>query len=57
MKRYTREYSNDILKRKVDSPAIAEIREEIDHIVKLYNRGMITNTEAMRALVQIDVNN
>lgn len=54
LKRYMREYANDILKRNADNPAVAEIREEIDRTLKTYARGLITDIEAMRALVRID---
>lgn len=57
-KRYMKEYGNDILKRKKEmfysKDELARMKTRIDKIIKLYDRGYLTATETMRALVDID---
>lgn len=57
-KRYMKEYGNDILKRKKEmfysKDELTRMRTRINKIIELYNRGYVTVTETMRALVDID---
>lgn len=57
-KRYMIEYGNDILRRKKElffsKESLTEIETRINKVIKLYDRGYVTVTETMRALVDID---
>ena len=57
-KRYMKEYGNDILRRKKEmfysKDELTRMKTRIDKIIKLYDRGYLTATETMRALVDID---
>lgn len=58
-KRYMKEYGNDILKRKKEmsypKEALAEMERMIKQVIDIYKRGYITTAEAMRELVNIDL--
>lgn len=58
IKRYMKEYGNDILRRKkgmfYSKDELARMKTRIDKIIKLYDKGYLTATETMRALVDID---
>ncbi len=58
IKRYMKEYGNDILKRKKEmfysKDELIRMRTRINKIIELYNKGYLTVTETMRALVDID---
>ena len=57
-KRYMIEYGNDILRRKKEllfsKESLTEMETRINKVIKLYDRGYVTVTETMRALVDID---
>lgn len=57
-KRFMKEYGNDILKRKKEmsypKESLIEMETRINKVIKLYDRGYLTVTETMRALVDID---
>ena len=57
-KRFMKEYGNDILRRKKEmsysKETLAEMEARINKVIKVYNRGYITITETMRALIDID---
>ena len=58
-KRYMKEYGNDILKRKKEmsypKEALAEMEKMIKQVINIYKRGYVTTAEAMRELVNIDL--
>lgn len=58
-KRFMKEYGNDILKRKKEmsypKEALAEMERMIKQVINIYKRGYITTAEAMRELVNIDL--
>lgn len=58
-KRFMKEYGNDILKRKKETFCSKEILTEIERLIKkvidIYKKGYITTAEAMRELVNIDL--
>lgn len=58
IKRYMKEYGNDILRRKKEmsypKETLTEIETGINKVIKLYDRGCLTVTETMRVLVDID---
>lgn len=58
IKRYMKEYGNDILRRKKEmsypKETLTEIETRINKVIKLYDRGYLTATETMRVLVDID---
>ena len=58
IKRYMKEYGNDILKRKKEmfysKDELARMKTRINKIIVLYNKGYLTVTETMRELVDID---
>lgn len=58
IKRYMKEYGNDILRRKkavlFSKETLTEIETRINKVIKLYDRGYLTVTETMRVLVDID---
>lgn len=58
-KRYMKEYGNDILRRKkkmfYPKEALAEMERMIKQVIDIYKRGYITTAEAMRELVNIDL--
>lgn len=58
IKRFMKEYGNDILKRKKEifysKDELTRIRTRINKIIVLYNKGYLTVTETMRELVDID---
>jgi hypothetical protein len=53
-----KEYGNDILRRKKEmfysKDELARMKIRINKIIELYNKGYLTATETMRALVDID---
>lgn len=53
-----KEYGNDILRRKREmsypKETLTEIETRINKVIKVYDRGYITVTEMMKALVDID---
>lgn len=57
-KRYMKEYGNDILRRKKEmfysKESLTEMETRINKVIKVYDRGYITVTETMKALVDID---
>lgn len=57
-KRFIKEYGNDILRRKKEmsypKEKLTEMEIRIDKVIKVYDRGYITVTETMKALVDID---
>lgn len=57
-KRFMEEYGNDILRRKKEmfysKDELARMKIRINKIIELYNKGYLTVTETMRALVDID---
>ena len=57
-KRFMKEYGNDILRRKKEmsysKETLAEMKARINKVIKVYDRGYITITETMKALVDID---
>jgi len=57
-KRFMKEYGNDILRRKKEmfysKDELARMKIRINKIIELYNKGYLTATETMRALVDID---
>lgn len=57
-KRFMEEYGNDILRRKKEmfysKDELARMKIRIKKIIELYNKGYLTVTETMRALVDID---
>lgn len=46
MKRYVKEFANDVMNRRYKP----EIKNKINHYVKLYERGMITAHEAVKGI-------
>lgn len=58
IKRYMKEYGNDILKRKKEmlysKDELTRMEIRIDKVTKLYDKGYLTVTETMKALVDID---
>jgi len=58
-KRYMKEYGNDILKRKKEmsypKETLTEMETRINKVIKVYDRGYITITEAMHELVRVDL--
>lgn len=58
IKRFMKEYGNDILKRKKEmsypKKTLAEMETRINKVIKVCNRGYLTVAETMRALVDID---
>lgn len=58
IKRYMKEYGNDILKRKKElfcsKDQLTKMEARINKVINLYNRGYLTITEMMKALVDID---
>lgn len=58
-KRFMKEYGNDILRRKKEmfysKKSLTEMETRIDKVIKVYNRGYITITEAMHELVRVDL--
>ena len=59
IKRFMKEYGNDILRRKKEmsypKEALAEMERMIKQVIDIYKRGYITTAEAMRELVNIDL--
>lgn len=57
-KRFIKEYGNDILRRKKEmsylKEKLTEMKKRINKVIKVYDRGYITVTETMKALVDID---
>lgn len=58
-KRYMKEYGNDILRRKKEmsysKESLIEMETRINKVIKVYDRGYITITEAMHELVRVDL--
>lgn len=58
-KRFMKEYGNDILKRKKEmsypKETLVEMERLVKQVVDIYKRGYITTAEAMRELVNIDL--
>ena len=58
-KRYMKEYGNDILRRKKEmsypKEAVTRMETLIRKVIDIYKRGYITTAEAMRELVNIDL--
>ncbi len=58
-KRYMKEYGNDILRRKKEmsysKKTLTEMKTRINEVIKVYDRGYITITEAMHELVRVDL--
>ena len=58
-KRYMKEYGNDILRRKKEmsypKEVLVEMEKMIKQVIHIYKRGYITTAEAMRELVNIDL--
>ena len=58
-KRYVSEYGNDILRRKSKisyfKKNLAQIETNLNRVIRAYDRNLITETEAMKALVNIDL--
>ena len=58
IKRFMKEYGNDILRRKKEmsysKETLTEMKTKINKVIKVYDRGYITVAEMMRALVDID---
>jgi len=58
-KRYMKEYGNDILRRKKEmsypKEVLVEMEKMIKQVIDIYKRGYITTAEAMRELVNIDL--
>lgn len=58
IKRYMKEYGNDILRRKKElfcsKDQLIEMKTRINKVIKLYDRGYLTVAETMKALVDID---
>lgn len=57
-KRFMKEYGNDILRRKKEmsypKETLTEMETRINKVIKVYDKGYITVTETMKALVDID---
>ncbi len=57
-KRFMKEYGNDILRRKREmscsKKTLTEMETRINKVIKVYDKGYITVTETMKALVDID---
>lgn len=58
-KRFMKEYGNDILRRKKEmsysKKTLTEIEILIKKVIDIYKKGYITTAEAMRELVNIDL--
>ena len=58
-KRYMKEYGNDILRRKKEmsysKESLIEMETRINEIIKVYDGGYITITEAMHELIKVDL--
>lgn len=58
IKRYMKEYGNDILRRKKEmscsKETLTKMETKINKVIKVYDRGYLTVAETMRALVNID---
>lgn len=54
MKRYVKEYANDILRRK---DLTEENKKRIEKILNLYSRYLVTTSEVMYILATIDREN
>lgn len=57
-KRFMKEYGNNILKRKKEmfypEETLTEMKTRINKIIKIYDKGYLTITETMKALIEID---
>lgn len=58
-KRYMKEYGNDILRRKKEmsypKETLTEMEKLIKQVIKIYDKGYISTAEAMRELVNVDL--
>ena len=58
MKRYIKEYGNDILRRKKEmsypKETLTEMEKLIKQVIKIYDKGYITIAETMQELVRVD---
>lgn len=58
IKRYMKEYGNDILRRKKEllcsKDQLTKMKARINKVINFYNRGYLTIAETMEGLVNID---